>query len=114
MNKKSVNQRNTKVFGFRLTPEEWSKLQSLVSRYDMSPQDFVRDLVRFIIGDKVQEGSDFAKSIGKILAQKQEEFSIFSQIIADTTSRLTSDVSQVTLFRGKTKSARKYRKQKQS
>jgi hypothetical protein len=116
MKTKNVDMENkrTQVFSFRLTLEELDKLQSLAGRYDMSPQDFVRDLVRFIVGDKVQEGSDFAKSIGKILAQKHEEFSIFSQIIADTTSRLTSDISQVTLFKGKTKSARKYRKQKQS
>ena len=117
MKTKNVNRqidKRTEVVGFRLTLDEIEKLQSLASRYNMSYQNFVRELARFLIGDKVQEGSDFAKSIGKILAQKQEEFSIFSQIIADTTSRLTSDVDQVVLFKGKTKSARKYRKQKQS
>jgi len=113
MKRKNVD-KTTKVFSFRLTLEELDKLQSVSSRYNMSPQDFVRDLVRFLVGDKVQEGSDFAKEIGKILAQKQEEFSIFNQIIADTSARLTSGVNQRSLFIGKVKSARKYKKQKQT
>jgi len=116
MKRKSVNkvEKRTEVVGFRLTRDEIERLQSLASRYDMSYQSFLRELARFLIGDKVKEGSDFAKEIGKILAQKQEEFSIFNQIIADTSARLTSGVNQRSLFIGKVKSARKYKKQKQT
>lgn len=89
---KSVDK--TKVFSFRLATDELDRLTDIARGYDRTPQDFVRDLVKFILGDTVKEGDKFAREVGQVLARKQEEFNIFSQLIADTTAKF-SEVGQV-------------------
>jgi len=105
----------SKVFSFRLRPEEIEKLEKLSSEYDLSPQVFVQKIIEVLIsGGKVKErqkSEKLIKTVASTLLKQYEDFEMFTQMIADTSSRLASDIGQVSVvFNGK----KKRTKQKQT
>jgi len=90
----------TRVFSFRLTSDQIEKLKILSDRYDLTPQDFVRRVVLHLTGDIIEDIKGFQKDISKMLTDRSEEFDIFQQLVADTTSRISNVVEgQSQLFK---------------
>jgi len=102
----------SKLLNIRLKPEEIERLHLYAGRYGMRGGVFIKKLVLALVDDKVrQESENFMRKIQKDLQKQSEDLGIFTQVIADTSSRLASDIGQsIMVFNGK----KKRTKQKQT
>lgn len=88
----------SKHINIRLKPDEIEKLHRYASRYDMTGTQFLKKFVLLLIDDKMRQDSEkFMKSVAGTLHKQSQELEMFTQMIADTSSKLASSVSQTTM-----------------
>jgi len=94
----------SKLLNIRLKLDQYEKLQIFSARHGMTPGGVVKRLTSLLIGDDIKEAGDFVGLLQERLIKKSEEFDIFSELVADTTSRITSTVQgQSQLFKANEK-----------
>jgi len=88
---KSVN------VNFRLKPDELQKLHKYASKYNMSGTLFLKRMALAFIGDKTrqEESEKLLRDMAKAFAQQTEDLEFYTNIIADSTNRISSSISQI-------------------
>jgi len=72
--------RKTEFINFRLTPEEYSRLESVAARYGMSSRNFAREWLRVILGVRTKDTETIVSAYKKVLSEKEKEVSELKSI----------------------------------
>lgn len=91
----------TKHINIRLTPGQIEKLHGYASKYNMSGTQFLKGLVLVLIGEsgkkEKQDSERYTKLVAELLAKQSEELEFYSQVIADTSSKVANSIAQTTM-----------------